>query len=233
MLFRVKSELKDAVGREFFDLNPGAEAIEEFNRCTSRQMFFVCLVADRDPDSPLRTQPELKRRTMAASIAGWPLEDGKRLDKNGRNLVAGKVESVEVAIAKYKELQYDENEDMLMAVDAQIQEAIYLMKSNKEEMCTVVTKRTHKVKEGESSVTETTSLDGKMLVQMIKDSMKLGAGLAELKETREKLVAMLPKTNNVLNDLTTFTSNDFTPEELSNTEQSTIDTFMAKKREAE
>lgn len=232
MLFRVMSDMATG-GKDFFVENPGAEAIEEFNRCTSRQMFFVCLVADRDPDSPLRTQPELRRRTMAAEIAGWPLEDGKRLDKNGRNLVAGKVESVEAAIAKYRELQYDENEDMLMAVDAQIQEAIYMMKANKEELCTVVTKRTNKAKDGDSSVTETTSLDGKMLIQMIKDSMKLGAGLAELKETREKLASMLPKTNTVMSDITTFTSNDFTPEELSDTEQSTIDTFMAKKREQE
>lgn len=233
MLFRVKSELKEATGREFFELNPGAEAIEEFNKCTSRQMFFVCLVADRDSDSPLRTLPELTRRTKAAEIAGWPLEDGKRLDKNGRNLVAGKVESVETAIAKYREMQYDENEDMLLAVDSQIQEAIYMMKANKEELCTVVEKKTHKTKEGQVTTTETKSVDGKMLVQMIKDSMKLGAGLAELKLTREKLASMLPKTNTVLSDLTTYTSNDFTEEELVETEQSTIDMVMAKKREQE
>lgn len=236
MLFRVKSELKNSAidGREFFDLNPGAEAIEEFNRCTSRQMFFVCLVADRDQDSPLRTLPELERRTKAAEIAGWPLEDGKRLDKNGRNLVAGKVESVETAIAKYRELQYDENEDMLQAVNAQIQEAIYMMKANKEELCTVVSKKTYKSKDGSpSTVEETKRVDGKMLVQMIKDSMKLGAELAELKQTREKLIAMIPKTNTVMSDLTTYTSNDFKPEELGDTEQSTVDIFMAKKREQE
>lgn len=234
MLFRVKSEFKDATGREFFEINQGAEAIEEFNRCTSRQMFFVCLVADRDLDSPLRTLPEVTRRTKAAEIAGWPFEDGKRLDKNGRNLVAGKVESVEAAIVKYREIQYDENEDMLLAVDSQIQEAIYMMKANKEELCTIVEKKVYKGKEGGvSTTTETTRVDGKMLVQMIKDSMKLGAGLAELKLTREKLASMLPKTNTVLDDLTTYTSNDFTAEELGEIEQSTIDIVMAKKRDQE
>lgn len=230
MLFKVTSELKEAEGREFFDLNPGSEAIEEFKSRTTRQMFFVCLVADRDYDSPLRTLPERVRRTKAAEIVGYPLEDGKRLDKNGRDVVAGNVESVEIAIAKYRELQYDEQKDMFEAVDAQIQEAIYIMKANKEELCTVITKRTHKTKDGNSSVEETKSLDGKMLVQMIKDSMKLGAGLAELKETREKLAAMMPKTNTVMAELTTFTSNDFTPEELNSEEESTIDMVMAKKR---
>lgn len=229
MLFRVKSEFKEATGREFFELNPGSEAIEEFNRCTSRQMFFVCLVADRDFDSPLRTLPEHTRRTKAAEIAGWPLEDGKRLDKNGRNLVAGKVESVEIAIAKYRELQYDEKEDMFEAVDTQIQEAIHVMRMDKEEFCTIV--KTVNTKSGD--VIKETRFDGKMYVQMVKDAMKLGSGLAELKETKSKLEAMLPKTNTVLNDLTTYTSNDFTPEELGDTEQSTIDIVMAKRRDEE
>jgi len=229
VLFRVKSEFKDAIGREFFELNPGSEAIEEFNRCTSRQMFFVCLVADRDLDSPLRTLPEVTRRTKAAEIAGWPFEDGKRLDKNGRNLVAGKVESVEAAIAKYRELQYDEKEDMFEALDTQIQEAIHVMKMDKEEFCTVT--KTINTKSGD--VIKETRFDGKMYVQMVKDAMKLGSGLAELKETKGKLEAMLPKTNTVLNDLTTYTSNDFTEEELGETEQSTIDIVMAKKRDQE
>lgn len=227
MLFKVHS-LMASGEKDFFDENPGARAIKEFNDCTSRQMFFVCLVADRDPDSPLRSLPEVKRRTKAAEVAGWPLEDGKRLDKNGRNLVAGKVESVEAAIIAYRNMQYDELKDMFDAVDTQVQEAIKVMRSDKEELCTIV-KETRSKSNGD--VTKETSFDGKTYIQMVRDAMKLGTGLPELKETRDKLAAMLPKTNTVLGDLVTYTSNDFTPEELGDTEQSTIDTFMAKKRE--
>lgn len=227
MLFRVKTEFKEAIDREFFELNTGAEAIDEFNRLTSRQMFFVCLVADRDQDSPLRTLPEFVRRTKAAEIAGWPLEDGKRLDKNGRNLVAGKVESVEAAITKYRELQYDEQADMFDAVDRQIQEAINVMKADKEQMC-IITKKTRQ-KNGD--IIEETKLDGKMYVQMVKDAMKLGAGLAELKKTKEDLIALLPKPGTVIDDITTYTSNDLTAEELNDDDRSTIDKFMQKQRE--
>src|SRR5690606_28613191 len=119
MLFSVHSDL--ATGeKDFFELNPGAKAIEEFNKCSSRQMFFVCLVADRDYDSPLRTLPERTRREKAVVIAGYPRE-GNRPDKNARNLINGKVESVEAAITKYYEIQFDEDKAMLHAINAQIQ----------------------------------------------------------------------------------------------------------------
>lgn len=231
MLFKIHSDLKGSEidDRKFFEMNPGSKAIEQFNKCTSRQMFFVCLVADRDPDSPLRSLPEIKRRTKAAEVAGWPMDsDGKRLDKNGRNLVNGNVQTVEDAIREYRAMQYDEQRDMLDATDTQIQEAIYMMKTPKEDFCKITEKKTNK---NTGEVIETTRIDGKLLIQMIKDAMKLGAGLAELKETKEKLVAVLPKTNTVIGDVVTYTSNDMTPDEVVDTEQSTIDIVMAKERE--
>src|SRR5688572_18727616 len=184
MLFRVNSGLKDATGREFFELNPGAEAVAEFNKCTTRQMFFVCLVADRDSDSPLRTLPENARRTKAAEIVGYPTEDGKRLDKNGRNAVGGKVETIENAIIKYRELQYDETEDMLQAMDTQIQETLYMMKVNKEDLCTVET--TSVAKDGTKTTKK--SINGQMLIMLIKEAGKLAKELPALRAAKNELL---------------------------------------------
>ncbi len=225
MLFRVNSSLKEASEREFFVLNPGAEAIAEFNCLTTRQMFFVCLVADRDQDSPLRTLPETSRRQKAAFIVGYPLEDGVRLDKNGRNVVAGKVESIETAIKKYKELQYDESEALEQALDAQVQEVIYMMTVDKEELCSVET--TTRTKSGD--VTTEKKIDGKMLISLIRESMKLGAGLPELKEARDKIRSMRPKVENPIGDLMTYTAADLSEQDHDD-DQSTIDKVMAKSR---
>lgn len=227
MLFKVNSSLKEAGEREFFDLNPGASAITEFDCLTTRQMFFVCLVADRDSDSPLRTLPETPRRTKAAIIVGYPLEDGVRLDKNGRNVVAGKVESIEIAIKKYRELQYDESEALEQALDAQVQEVIYMMTVDKEELCTILTTTTNK-KTGD--VTTEKKIDGKMMVALIRESMKLGAGLPELKEARDKIRSMRPKVDSPISDIMTYTAGDLSHED-PNTEESTIDRVMQKSRE--
>src|SRR5690606_33929230 len=97
MLFKLEDD------KDFFDLNPGAKIIPEFKDRSSNQMIFISLVADRE--SPLRTIPEDKRRVKAAEIAGYVgREKDGRYDKNHRNLVEGKVEFVEKAIVKYREL---------------------------------------------------------------------------------------------------------------------------------
>jgi hypothetical protein len=47
MLFHVIS------GRDFFEENPGARAVPEFEACTSREMSYVALMTDYD--TPLIT----------------------------------------------------------------------------------------------------------------------------------------------------------------------------------
>jgi len=110
-------------GSDPFEINPGLKAVEKYNKLTDRQMFFVLLVADPSKDNPLKTLSGRERRERAAILAGYPLEaDGKRLDKNGRNLVAGKIESVEEAIEEFKKNTYNEREKSREALRKQIAE---------------------------------------------------------------------------------------------------------------
>lgn len=229
MLFKIHADMaKDT--KDFFEENPGARAIEEFNDLTTRQMFFVCLVADRDYDSPLRSQPERKRREIGVRVAGWPMEDDKRPDKNGRNLVNGKVAKVESAIKKYVEIQYDEEKAIFEAVDSQIKQSIVFISEDKEEACTVT--RFHK-----TTNIETTFVDQKMKAQMIIDANKMANALPELKETKTKLAEKL-KTTSPISEITTYTSQDLDThseeeEEEDDAELSTLDRVMQKERKNE
>lgn len=226
MLFRVHSGL--ATGeKDFFELNPGAEAIEEIRRCTSRQAFFVCLVADRDWDSPFRTLDEETRRTRAAKTAGWGME-GDRPDKNARNLIAGKIDDVELAIKWYRENQYDEEREMLDAIDAQIKDCIRLMKMDKEAACKVTTTKTNK-KTGEIEKTEFT--DMKQVAALTKDTLGFGAKLAQLRSDKIQLSKSI-QTFSVSDKVTTYTSHDIPDESIAPSKEggrSTIDIFMSQK----
>lgn len=215
MLFKVHHD------KDFKEINPSHEAIPNLERLTSKQLMFVALVADAE--SPLRTLPDKKRREEAAKLAGYPLEaDNKRLDKNGRNLVDGKVPTVEIGITTYKDLQYDEQRAMLDAVDAQIQRAIHLIQSDHEELCMV--KKVTTTKDG--AVSEETKTDGVMLFKLAKESNDLAKSLPTLRESKTALLEKIKKDEDVnLPDLVT-------PDEISDeTTLSTLDQVMSKKTE--
>lgn len=109
MLFKV------IAGKDTFSLNPQLKAIEEFARLTDRQMTYVILATDYK--TPFKRLSQEERKFQAAVSAGYKLEaDGKRLDNNGRNLVAGKVGSVVAAINKYNALQKDDDYETLLSV---------------------------------------------------------------------------------------------------------------------
>lgn len=95
-------------GQSPFDLNPGLLAVEQYKNLTDKQMFVVILVADPSKDNPIRTLSGRQRRERACTLAGYPLEsDGKRLAKNAREIVEGKVKSIEDAIEEFKKNHYD------------------------------------------------------------------------------------------------------------------------------
>lgn len=119
MLFKVEK------GKSIFELNPELKAVTAFAELTDRQMAYVVLVADYK--TPFRKISLEDKKYHAAIEAGFKLEkDGKRLDMNARNLIAGKVPSVEAAIQYYREtLQKDEDYESLLSVGtliAQIRE---------------------------------------------------------------------------------------------------------------
>jgi hypothetical protein len=96
-----------------FEDNPGLLAIKEFAVLEDRQMKYVTLVCDPSYDNPVRTLPEKTRKEKAIIIAGYPLEDGKRPNKNAREIIAGNKPTIEAAISKFLELNHDEKQDTL------------------------------------------------------------------------------------------------------------------------
>lgn len=209
-------------GQDFFELNPEARAIKEFSERTSQQMWVVSLVADYE--SPLRQKSEKDRREIAVGIAGYKKEaDGKRFDKNARNIIEGKVPTVELAIAKYRELQYDEDQEMLQAVNSQIQEAMSIMTMDKEEACVVKNEKV--AKDGSKSTEE--YVDQVQRVKLVKEAINLGKGLAELKKTKQDLIAIIAAKGDTRLDITTYTSADLPLDDDSGL--NTLELFMASK----
>ena len=114
MLFKVEH------GKSPFELNPELKAIEKFAELTDRQMVYVILSSDYK--TPFRKREIEEQKYLAALEAGYKLEkDGKRLDMNGRNVVAGKDGRVEAARTYYRnELDKDEDYATLLSLSTLI-----------------------------------------------------------------------------------------------------------------
>ena len=89
--------------------------IDEFRHLTDRQAEFISHYCDFESQIP-KGLPDKDRRKLAALTAGWTTRRDKNmvLDTRGLDMVHGKVESVEKAIIKYRELQRQTNEDYQM-----------------------------------------------------------------------------------------------------------------------
>lgn len=149
MLFKLKQ------GEDIKELNPGIDAIPEFAVLTSKQMTAVALIADYD--SPLRKLTPKAKRERAALLAGYPLEDGKRLDKNGRDIILGKVESIEKAIIAYQELEPDEDKESIRGYDNMIQMINDIMNSDKKDdldQAVKLSKQLPEIKEARKAIQE-------------------------------------------------------------------------------
>lgn len=117
MLFKV------IAGKDVFELNPSLKAIEQFERLTSRQMTYVILSTDYK--SPFRRLPPDERKLQAALAAGYKTEkESDRPDMNCRNLITGKVGSVQAAIETYNKLQLDSDYEALKSVSSLINDII-------------------------------------------------------------------------------------------------------------
>lgn len=114
-----------------FEDNPEFKIIPEFANLTDRQMKYVMLVEWHG--TPLRRMKKDDRKYKAALMAGYKLEkDGSRPDMNMRNLLAGKVATIEAALREMKSLQHDSEQEIMEAFDTQIDEIIaFFKKPNK------------------------------------------------------------------------------------------------------
>lgn len=114
-----------------FEDNPELKAVPEFENLTERQMRYVMLVDFHG--SPLRLMKPADRKFRAALISGYKMEkDGKRLDINGRNLIEGKVATIELARKTLNEIQHDGEREIMEALSTQVDEMVkFFKKPNK------------------------------------------------------------------------------------------------------
>jgi hypothetical protein len=212
MLFKLHYE------KSPFVLNDGLQAIREFVCLSDRQFTAVALFVDYD--SPLRKLPEIQRREQAAIISGYPME-GKRLDKNGRNFVDGKVKSMESAINKYREIQFDKDKETLAGIDRQIHEIMEIVKEDKIKSATKVTIS----KEGSRAE----FVDQELRYKLVDSATKMAKTLPDLYKSRNEMLDLIGDTENKP-ELSTFTSSDILDNEEETVDEnlSTVDQYMIK-----
>lgn len=119
--------------QDVFELNPGLRAVAGFKDLTDMQMKYICLMCDPSHDNPIRTLQGKAKREKAVLLAGYRLEtDGKRIARNGRDIVDGRVKSIEEGIQIFKSLHYDEKVDTYEALAVQIGEIRDFLKAKKD-----------------------------------------------------------------------------------------------------
>lgn len=196
---------KLVAGEDVFESNPGLKAVPGFNGLTDTQMKFVCLMCDPSQDNPIRTLQGRQKREKAALLAGYRMEpDGKRLDRNARDVADGKVRSIEEGINLFKSLHYDENIDTHESMVFQINEIRDYLKSKK----------------NNSPV-------------KMKQAIYLGAKLPELVEARQKIEKLLNINTTIKPELgATFTAVDVTedPDKPESSSMSLLDRFHSNTR---
>lgn len=200
-----------------FSLNDGLKAIKEFVCLSDRQFTTVALFADYE--SPLRKLPDIQRREQAAIVAGYQME-GKRLDKNGRNFVDGKVKTMEAAIRKYKEIQFDKDKETLAGIDRQIYEIMEIVKEDKVKAASRV------VISRDGSRSE--FVDHELRYKLVEAATKMAKTLPDLYKSRKEMIELIGEKENPP-ELPTFTSSDvMEDEETSDQSLSTVDQYMIK-----
>jgi hypothetical protein len=124
MLFKVTE-------KDVFEDNPELNSVPEFIGKSSRMLKYIFLVYDFD--GPYRKMPLPARKERCVIQAGYKYEsDGKRLDKNARDIVNGNNPTVLLLTKVFHELQGDPDKENLAALDAQLLEWRELMhKKNK------------------------------------------------------------------------------------------------------
>jgi hypothetical protein len=172
-------------GRDCFELNPELLAIPEFGTLTDKQFRVVALVADRK--SPLRTLPEKQRREKACLISGYGLE-GNRPARNARAIISGEVDSIEKAIAKYREYQFDENQDTLDSTNK-------LIRTNREFIDHVNSRKEEEKKD-------------KQYGKDLELANKFANQLPGLVESKQRLEALLQITTENKPEIVTYTAAD-------------------------
>lgn len=141
MLFKVEPN------KPVVESNPEIANFSSLSECTDRELRWIFFVFDYE--TPLRKIPYEERIQKAADIAGFKREPSGRLDKNARETVSFKIPRIRPAVNEFMGLQYDQEQELLSAYNAQIDQAIQLMKKeNKSDKEWMIVDRTNKMIQG-------------------------------------------------------------------------------------
>lgn len=120
--------------KDFFEDNPSAKWINEFNQCTSDQMKYVLFVYAYD--TPFRKLSTEDRKHRALTEIGIKKDGNRRFPTTWRKVMANEIPQVRNAIMKLREITRDDDSETLEAYDAQLDQFRALMrkpnKSDKE-----------------------------------------------------------------------------------------------------
>jgi hypothetical protein len=112
MLFKITE-------RDIREDNDNIDAIPAFRPLTSKQLKYIFLVYDFD--TPLKQLSLMDRKEQAAENAGYKRENAKRMAKNAREMMNGKVKTVEAAIPVFKSMLRDIDREALEAYDTNLE----------------------------------------------------------------------------------------------------------------
>ena len=107
--------------------NPFIDAVPQFEVCSSRELKYIFLTYDYK--SPYKGLSHKDRQQRAAVAAGFKKEKGRSiLDRNARKTINGEIPKVQAAIIEFAEMQYDLDEEILEAINVQIEQYLEQIK---------------------------------------------------------------------------------------------------------
>ena len=105
--------------RNVFSDNPTLKMTEHLSKLTNKEVKWIALVYDYE--SPLAQMPLNLRKIKAAQMTGWNIESNIPLGDT-KLMIDGKNARINKAVAEYKSIQFDENQESLLAFNEQLKE---------------------------------------------------------------------------------------------------------------
>jgi len=121
MIFIVSGE------QNVFTENPTLKATEFLSKLNNREVKWIALVYDYE--SPLSQMPLPIRKVKAGKMTGWSFDDKNEPAGALKKIIEGQSEKVNRGISEYKNMQFDENQEALIAINEQLKEYRTFFKS--------------------------------------------------------------------------------------------------------
>ena len=121
MRFKLSSE------NNIFTENPELKMTQFLSKVNNREMKWIVLVYDYE--SPLSQMPLPIRKIKAGKMTGWSFNDKNEPQGTLKTIIEGKSDKLNRAIIEFKGLQFDENQESLLAYNEQLKEYRIFMKT--------------------------------------------------------------------------------------------------------